>query len=50
MDASLELCRPAIAHLSENEDHLIGHVIKWIKPMSGDRLQVRRQWMLAAMN
>lgn len=29
-DASLELCRPEIAHLGSNEDHLVRDVIHWV--------------------
>jgi DNA-binding LacI/PurR family transcriptional regulator len=42
MDASLELCRPAIAHISENEDHLVGHVIKWINAAGRGNAHRRR--------
>ena len=29
-DASLDLCRPEIAHFGSNEDHLVGHIIRWV--------------------
>ena len=29
-DASLALCRPEIAHCGSNEDHLVGHIVKWV--------------------
>jgi DNA-binding LacI/PurR family transcriptional regulator len=29
-DASLDLCRPEIAHLSSNEDHLVRHIARWV--------------------
>jgi DNA-binding LacI/PurR family transcriptional regulator len=29
-DASLDFCRPEIAHFSSNEDHLVRHIVRWV--------------------
>lgn len=41
-DASLELCQPEIAHFSSNEDHLIGHIVRWVNAAARGNAHRRR--------
>jgi DNA-binding LacI/PurR family transcriptional regulator len=41
-DASLDLCRPEIAHFSGNEDHLVRHIVRWVNAAARGAAHRRR--------
>jgi len=41
-DASLDFCRPEIAHFSSNEDHLVRHIVRWVNTAARGAAHRRR--------